>query len=92
MLTRIEFKIISASALSESEVADLQELVVKTLKEFYGTNDNCGEGLFDLDDGSLHFFTYKLRDDLVLEVFLFPRDQAEAILSPHGLSTYELFD
>jgi hypothetical protein len=78
MLTKIEFDIISARALSKNEVDDLQELVVKGLKNRRhknngGPNDNCGEGVFDLDDGSLHFFTYKLRDDLVLEVFLFPR-------------------
>jgi hypothetical protein len=90
-IVRIQFDIVSMTQLNVNEVSDLEHLVIKTWKT-YRQKNNCGEGLFELDDGTLHFFTYKLRDDLVMEVVLGPRQQAEAILNRHGLSTYELFD
>jgi hypothetical protein len=96
-MTQVEFNILSATKLNENDVSDLKDAVITAFKKFHNTKDggpkdNFGEGLLELADGSLHFYTYELRDDLVVEVIVFPRERAESILNPHGLSTYEFFD
>jgi hypothetical protein len=93
----ITFDIISTRALTRTEVEDLQDAVVYGLKKYAhtnngGPNDNCGEGLFDIDDGTVLFYTYKLRHDHVCEAVLYPRDATEVLLNQNGLTTYELFD
>jgi hypothetical protein len=64
----------------------LYRMVIDALDEY----PDVAEGLIHFD-GVAHFFTYNVMGDYV-EVTVTPREVAEKIFQPLGLTTYELFD
>ena len=74
----------SSVDVTQPRIAEkIRRRVLSCLKKF----PDVGEGVIVLDEVE-HFFTYVRADDEVIEVSLLRRDDAEAVLNKHNLTTY----